>query len=292
MKKILITLSLFFAIGSLFAQDLVITSSGDTLNCKITSDKGEYLRFNYMNGDDYRKTLISKSDVVRYDYDYFSEAEIPEGIKQRTNHYQPFRLSLNGGGAYRIGRISSDYITELRDYMKELKWGSQFSADATWFISESVGFGLKFNHYMSSNSIANVSADVNHDGITEYGNMSDDIGITFFGPMVSTVSYSANRSNAFFGNFGLGYLGYHDEGELAGSSIELDGSTVGIVGDLGYQVGLSENFSLAFTLGYTLGILTKVDQTIQGQTHTYDLDDDNQENLGRIDLSVGLVFHK
>ena len=292
MRKLLLALSMLVIVSNLYSQDLIITNDGDTLNCKITSDKGDYLRFNYMYEDDFRKTLIAKSDVKAYAFNHFAESEITKEFKQKKSDYQHFRLSANGGFSYRTGRISSDLSGEMEDYMKELKWGKHFSADASWFISESLGFGVKYSRFMSSNSLLNVSADIDGNGLLDYGNIKDNISISFVGPMVSTVFNSYNKKNAFFGSWGLGYLSYHDNGEMVGSEAELNGSTLGMVGDLGYQIGISENLSLAITFSYTLGVLSKIDQTLQGQTRTYKLDDDNKENLGRLDLSLGLVFHK
>lgn len=278
--------------GNLLAQDLVITANGDTLNCKITSEKGDFLLFNSMRGNEYRETMLAKSMIKEYKINYFDEAEVPIKKQAIEKCHQPFRLSLSGGVSYRLGKIPTDLPGEFKDYLKELKWGTHFTADASWFTSETLGFGLKYSRYVASNSLADVNVDVDGDGRIDHGKMSDDITISFVGPTVSTIHYSANKKNAFFGNLGLGYLTYRDQGEMAGFKANLEGSTFGTAGDLGYRIGMSKNLSLAVTLSYTLGVLSKVKQTMDGSTYTVKLKGDDKENLGRMDLSLGLVFHK
>lgn len=65
-----------------------------------------------------------------------------------------------------------------------------------------------------------------------------------------------------------------------------------MVGDIGYQVGLSETFSLAFTESYTLGKLSKMKVGTGGAYRTVKLKGDEKEDLSRIELTVGLVFHR
>ena len=84
MKKIFFVF--FFSVlflGS-YAQDLLITSSNDSINCKITSEKPNFIYFNYIHEGEFRKTLLAKSNVKQIVYNYFDEAIIPpEGKKDQ-----------------------------------------------------------------------------------------------------------------------------------------------------------------------------------------------------------------
>ena len=199
---------------------------------------------------------------------------------------------MNGGVSFRTADLMEGLSKEEEDYMKDLLHGGHFSADAGYFISESIGLGLKYNHFGSSNSMQNVTLDVNSDGYPETGAMKDNINISFIGPMVSSMVWSGNRKNALFFNLALGYLHYLDKGELIGYDVKMKGSTFGMVGDIGYQIGLSEALSLAFTCSYTIGTLSEMKVELGDASYTLKLEDDKKENLGRIDLSVGLVFHR
>lgn len=292
MKSLSIALFFFALCAGSYAQDLLITSSNDSINCKITAEKPNFIYFSYIHEGEFRKTLLAKSNVKQIIYDYFDEAIIPpEGIKG-TEYFKRFRFSINGGIGYRTAENPDDLPDVYNNYINDLKWGGCFSGDAGYFISESIGLGLKYSYFGSGNEMQNISTDVDGDGVVDHGAMSDDISISFIGPMVSSLSYSGNRKNALFFNLALGYLHYLDNAELIDYKFKMKGSTFGMVGDIGYQVGLSDALSLAFTFSYTVGTLSKVKLGSGGAYQTVKLKGDEKENLGRIDLSVGLVFHR
>ncbi len=207
---------------------------------------------------------------------------------QNPDNYQHFRLSLNGGPSYRTAKISGLVSDTYKDYTRNLKWGVHLSGDATWFINENTGLGIKYSRFTAYNEMEGGGYGYGYG----YSSMSDDIAISFIGPMFSSRNYFANKRNALFCNLALGYLGYKDEEEYQNAGLEeISGSTLGVAGDLGYQLGLSKSLSLGLMLSYTAGILSKVKVSSGGSNTTIDLDDDEKENLGRIDLSLGLVFH-
>lgn len=275
-----------------YAQDLLVTTANDSINCKVTAEKGNFIYFNFMHNGEFRKTLLAKSDVRQVVYNYFDQAILEPPKWQDAASFKRFRLSVNGGIGYRTAENPDDLSSVENNYLDELKSGGTFSADFSYFFSEAIGIGVKYNYFGSKNTIDNVTMDVNGDAVNETGSVTDDINIAFFGPMVSGMSYSGNRKNALFFNLALGYLHYLNKGELIGYDVRAKGSTFGLVGEIGYQIGLSETFSLAFTGSYTVGTLSKMKVGYGGAYETVKLEDDQKENLSRIELTVGLVFHR
>lgn len=292
MKTVCVAFFFFVLCARGYAQDLLITNTNDSINCKITAEKSNFVYFNFMHQGEFRKTLLAKSNVKQIVYNYFDEVIVEPPKVRGTENFNRFRVSLNGGMGYRTAKNPDGLPDVLDNYADELKWGGCFSADAGYFISESIGFGLEYNHFGSSNSMQNVTMDVNYDGYTETGTMKDNIHISFIGPMVSSMVWSGNRKNALFFNLALGYLHYLDKGELIGYDVKMKGSTVGFVGDIGYQIGLSDALSLAFTCSYTIGTLSKMKVDLGDASYTLKLEGNEKENLGRIELTVGLVFHR
>lgn len=292
MTKIFFTtiLAVLFA-NSLFGQDLIVTSKGDSINCKITKEKGDFIYFTFLVDKEIRNTLLQKSDVKSFSRNYYTQSLIPSDYKIFEQNYAKIRISVNGGFSYRFAKISESVPNEYRDYIKKLKSGTHFSADMAYFISESIGLGIKYSQFNSKQNYGTVSYDFDQDGRINVGPMNDNMTISFVGPMFSSYIPSANKKNALISNLAIGFLSYKDDGAMI-VPIMLKGSTLGVVGDIGYQIGIAKNFSVAFTLSYTLGQLSKLEQTISDYTNIIELDDDNHENLGRIDISVGLVFHK
>ncbi len=163
-------------------------------------------------------------------------------------------------------------------------------ADLTYFLNEPIGAGLKFGLFKSSNSLSNIYRD-NADGSRSYGSMSDDVSVFFIGPAFTTRIMAHDKRNAFLMNMALGYIGYSNDKVII-DKYKMTGNTIGLVFDLGYDFGLSENLSLGVQVSMITGTLTKYDWTDGFTTESVELDNDEYESLSRIDLSVGLRFGK
>jgi len=48
------------------SQDLIVTNDNDSLNCKITKIKSDFIHFTFMYNDEVRNTLLSVSSIKRY----------------------------------------------------------------------------------------------------------------------------------------------------------------------------------------------------------------------------------
>jgi len=184
MKFFLTIAYLAVFIISLHAQDLIVTNQGDSLNCKITKVKRDYIYFTFKHNDEIRNTLLPNDQVVQYQKNYYSTAEVPADKIKGNEIYPHFRFAVSGGWSYRTVSLSSSVPADFKDYMKKLKSGFNYELGLTYYFTEMLGAGLKYNEFLSSNEIGDVY--VNYlDGTTEYGNMSDNIRIKFIGPLFS-----------------------------------------------------------------------------------------------------------
>jgi len=178
-----------------YAQDLLVTTANDSINCKVTAEKANFIYFNFMHDGEFRKTLLAKSDVRQIVYNYFDEAIIEPPKWEDAASFKRFRLSVNGGMGYRTAENPDDLPSVLDNYIDELKWGGTFSADFGYFLSEAIGIGVKYNYFGSKNTIDNVTMDLDGDGRSETGPVTDDINISFFGPMVSGMNESSLKTH-------------------------------------------------------------------------------------------------
>ncbi|MBC9933188.1 hypothetical protein [Chitinophaga qingshengii] len=196
-----------------------------------------------------------------------------------------FRLAVNGGYAYRLGKIASGISGETRDYMKRLKSGLNISADAQYFFSEEWGAGLKYARFQSSGS--GVMPVQTPNGV-QRGNVSDNIAISFYAAsMGGRVFLTSDDSQAFHASLSLGYLRYHDKGMAANRPVELTGGTMGSGVDLGYDIRLVRKLYAGAQLSYIGGVLSSYNQSVDGATTRVDLKD-NKENLGYLSITAGL----
>ncbi|WP_181307350.1 hypothetical protein [Rufibacter sp. XAAS-G3-1] len=290
MKKLLLLLFLTIAGYQLQAQDLIVTQEGDSLNCKISKIAKDRIYFTFVHKDEVRKTLLLKSLVKQYQYNYYATSAIPEDHKALyTQAYPRFRGGVSGGWSYRTASVAEGLDAAVKDYIQDLKKGYNLSADAAYYFSEQMGAGLRYSSYRASNEIENVSA-TRPDGTQVYGKMSDDITIHFIGPYFSSRMLNANKLNALLFNVGLGYLGYQDNAVLI-DKFTIKGSTFGFSADIGYDMKISKNLGLGLQLSLVSGVLKEYEVSDGRSTQTVTLDEDSYENLARIDLSIGLRFN-
>jgi hypothetical protein len=291
MKKILILfVSAFFTFTG-FSQDLIVTNEGDSLNCKITKIEPDKIHFTHNHNGELRETFLPVSSVKVYQQDYFDKPDIPLAKAQNRGNYPRVRLAAQGGWSYRIAKTPEGMSSLLEEYVKDLKSGYNLGADFSYFINEGIGLGFKYNYYKSNNHMDDVYIEYD-DGTMDYGIMEDNIAINFYGPGFYTRSLSSNHNNALIAAISLGYISYKNEAVFITEDFTIEGSSFGMVLDLGYDIGISDDMAIGLQLSFTLGTLSKLEVDYGSHTETIELDPDNYENLSRIDLSIGLRFNK
>jgi len=279
----------FVSLTTLSAQDLIVTQENDSLNCKITSENEEYIYFTYKQDADFRKTMMPKNLVKSYKYKFFQEVEVPQTYAGANEIYPRARVGFYGGWSNRFARIPDNVPTEIADYLSESKSGFHYGGDIALYFSENSGFGLRYSAYNSDHQI-----DIfleNEDGTTMTGILRDDIAIHFIGPFYSARFFNLNKRNCLVMNFGVGYLGYLNDGMLI-DPLLLKGNTLGFSWDFAYDNRIAENLALGLQVSFVLGTLREYEITYLSRTETIELDKDNYDNISRIDLSLGLRFVK
>jgi hypothetical protein len=276
MKKNLIILMIIIIALQQFtvsAQDLLVTADGDSLNCRITKIKGDYVYFTFKHQNEVRNTLLPKPQVKYYQYNYHSIADVQSHqIVGYKPEFQHVRLAVSGGWSYRTAPIAKGLDPGEIEYVKKLRHGLNFSMDASYFFSEMFGAGVKYDLFKASNS-------------TLWG--EDHISINYAGPVFAMRFFNQSKTNCWLINYSIGYMGYTDRGKAAGIPELIKGSTVGTVIDIGYDIALSKNWSACLQLSMLSGILTEYDETINGITQTIKLED-QKEGLMRLNISIGL----
>ena len=290
MKHTLIVFFLLTFANSICSQDLIVTNEGDSINCRITNIRDNNVYFTFGSGNVKRNTMLHLSKVEDFRYNFYQISDIYEDNVVKYNKYQHFRFALSGGYSYMTAKVAEGVPADFKNYIKGLKSGYHFGGDMTYYFTESLGVGGKCFIFKSSNNIDDIYVE-KPNGTREYGKMSDDLTISFIGPIFSTRFLNPNKRSAFLMNVSIGYLGYLDNKILV-NKYQIKGSTVGVGFDIGYDIGLSENFSLGFQLSFLTGSLSKYKLNDGMYIETVILEEKDYENLTRIDLSIGLRFNK
>ncbi|WP_199117237.1 outer membrane beta-barrel protein [Pedobacter sp. ASV28] len=275
MKITLTTIAALILSLTTQAQDLIVTTKNDSINCKVTKIKADHIYFTYVHKGEVRHTLMPLSQVRHRQNDYYATSVIPLDAKA-IHKYTKFRIAVHGGYSQMVAKTASSVPNNLKSYIDELKSGSHFGAEASYFFSESWGAGLNFSLFNTSN-------------VSNSLMRSDDLSVTFIGPNVSTRYSSPNEKHTFLLGLALGYLGYHNN-VVETSSYKLTGSTFGSTLAFMYDLRLSKSLALGAQFSYIAGSLTSLTASNGTTSITHKLEKEEYESLNRIDLSLGLRF--
>ena len=204
--------------------------------------------------------------------------------QEPIREYSKFRFGLEGGGGFRLGKISNDVSDDFKSYTKKLRRGFVYGADATWFFKEFMGVGLRYKAFSASNGATVTGTDEN--GTTVTGKL-----ISFIGPMFCTRFSSRNGLHTLTADIGVGYINYRDKGMVI-EKMKLTGGTLGLLYNIGYDYALNKMWSIGVNLSSIEGTLTTLTLEQNGvKTSQTTLDKDKQENISHIDLSFTLKLN-
>lgn len=197
------------------------------------------------------------------------------------------RLSVQGGYAWRLGKIDDSQGHAMSDHLKGLRHGYTYGADLTWFFLQNFGVGVKGNVFHSGNSSENITMSLDN-GKQVTGRMEDNVNIWFIGPMASWRCASRNLRHIMLMNLGVGYLGYRDKAVFV-EPFKMKGGTTGLLYEIGYDYSLSDRIAIGVMLSSLTGALRKYNtMTPDGNRQVVKLEKGSYENLSHINLSVGL----
>ena len=291
MKKVYILIfSLLFAFPSLFyAQDLIVTNNGDSLNCKITEMKNEEVYFTYKHNGELISTWLRLDRVKHCQFNFFENAEVPVGKILAKKIYPRFRVALHGGAGYQTARLHSNLSDDLKSYMKKLKFGGNYGLDFSYYFSEYFGIGVGYNGFSAKNEIENrvvFTPDTNGGYYANFGKLSDNIQMNFIGAFVHSRILSVNKKNIFSCGMGVGYLGYNNKMTKNLENFTIHGGTVGICWNVNYDIIVYKTLAAGFQISYVFGFLPQARVSNGYDTQIVNFD----ENISRIDVSIGLRF--
>jgi len=199
-----------------------------------------------------------------------------------------FRIAVQGGFAYQLGKVDNSQGSEMTEFQKDLKKGSCYSADVTYFFSEALGLGVRYsNSHYSANFVSSLSFQ---DGSTRKGTFHEEMNLNFVGPFLSYRWLSPDARNAFYINYGLGYLGMVDDAVIF-EKFKIKGGTLGHLGDIGYDFSITKHFALGATISLVTGTCTSYTlYNSAGASETIKLDKDKYETYSHLSFSIGFRF--
>ena len=198
-----------------------------------------------------------------------------------------FLFLANIAQSYRLASSPDGLNSEQKKYFRDLKSGISYDLTAYYVKDGRNGFGVKYNVYQSSGTIKNQSIILN-DGTVISGAFSDDISITFIGPSIILSENESARTGEANLELAIGYIGYQNNSKIIGNPLKITGGNLGMIGGMGYHFRLAPNFLIGPQVNFIGGMLKKLKYTYaDGTSETIKLNEEEYENLWRIDLAIG-----
>lgn len=272
-KLYLLLFVTFIGIQRLNAQDLIVTTKGDSINCHITLKTFDYLRFRVKLENGTQASSLPLYEVSSYQYNFYPGTVIPKVKKIRNHDYQHWRLAANIGFSKHIAPTAPNLSYEENQQAEGLKRGRNLGVACDYFISEPFGIGIKYVNFYSK---ANYT--------TQTYVTPGKLAINFIGGGLNYRLLNANKKNALLFNISPGYVDYQLNSTYHGKNI-------GWMAGIDYDLGISELFSLGLQVSYLSGRLKEIEYSNGNYKSTYKLSPGSYESLHRLDLSVGIRFN-
>lgn len=199
-----------------------------------------------------------------------------------------FRLALNGGYSLRADRADPNAPQVIQDYYNGQTSGYNYGLDFTYMVLKNIGVGLKFNLDNYKGELNNVSIPFAKDNVIT--SLSDDIKISFIGPLLSYLSNG--EKGAFSINLGYGFTTYKNASTINLTPIDYEGKTSGIAFDVGYEFFIAERVSIGAQMSLLTGVIDELELKSGNFTEKVKLEDDDlKEGVNRANYCLGLRFY-
>ncbi|SNT30644.1 hypothetical protein SAMN05421640_3319 [Ekhidna lutea] len=284
MKQVLFFLILFLAFHIAISQDTVVTTKGDTIDCKITRVTDEFIHFSVFDksGILLMRSRIPLVNVQHYEQSTEEQKEEPSPpvipVEDRIilDEFEPslIRLSLNTGYTHQFEGY--DYWPDA--YKNQLQSLWYLGSDVHYFPSETLGVGLKYN-FIFTNAEGDFDPQIYN--ISTIRDERVRFSYAAVSLMYRNFLYDDQVVQYFISG---GVVTYKTDGKVDGFPFYQEGDTFGLGLGVSYDFILVESFGIGVGAEVNIARLTEFDNN--GTIVPADF------GLNRIDLTVGLRFFK
>ncbi len=280
----IIVLTIIFCNGT-FAQDLIITDTGDSIPCKITKSTEKYIYFNFIKDNEIRKRVLRTQQINDLHYNYFPDEQIPTtDAKIRSD--ERFGMKLYAGGAYLLQEDEGSNSFET-DYLNGLRLGYDWGIEANYVLPKYIYIALEYNQFSSSNSANNVIVTFN-DGTTAVGTISDNIRIQYAG-LGGGIRLEA-YDNYFSMFVSMGYVHYRNKSEWIERKFITTGNTVGLKAGISYDIMLQPAIFMGINVSTFAATLVSVTLDDGTTSDKIKLSSDEYIDISNMGISLSFKF--
>lgn len=290
MRQIATLIFVTLLYGLNYGQDLIVTKSNDSINCKINKVRSDYIYFIFKKRNAYENTLIARTEVSNFQYKFFQGEKIPKDSIPGYEKYPRHLFSISGGLSHDPGRREPGFLSGFDDYLRDLRSGYNVGGDYSYFLNKTFGVGLMVNYFNTSANQENVPGT---DGLGNpvVSSLSNEIRVFYVGPSFALRVLNRTQKNAFVWNTSIGYIDYQDTYFYVEERVT-SGSGLGTVSTLGYNFGINDNLALGVQLGLTTSYFRTIEiESLNGTTEVELSRDERPLGSARLDFSIGIRYH-
>jgi hypothetical protein len=286
---LLLTLYSLFTLNS-FGQDLIITTKGDSLHCKIIK-QGELdtkIKIQRKNSMYMLDTYVKNNEIKSIQKNYLGNKTSKVKDEDRISNSQ-FTIDINYGFSYLTYTPNTSNAPDFfTDYIQELKSGSNLGLSADYFLHKNVGVGLCYNGSKFSNDFFGAGF-TNRYGDLIRVDIIDNISLSYIGGNLSLRSISPSGNSAFTGKISLGKasLNYVSQGA---KNITRTGSTIAFLLNLGYQHAINKHIALGVSTEYFGCSFNKLIIETNNEKFTATRNDDDESHYNQVRLNINLML--
>ena len=269
------------------AQDLIVTTSGDSIKCRINTVTQNRLFFTVRMEDYSRPDKIDLDHVAMYKREgYFPVIMGDVGALRKEGQPKDdhgWLLSATFGSSHRTAPLEDGLSQEEADYMNGQRSGLHASGSLHYFITEEVAVGAVYNGSFGAGNSMPVSILL-QDSTTVQGVLAEDVRLRYLGLdfLFRAITIKAVSP---FGAVGIGRLVYENRATLI-NNFTITGSGLALNVRAGLECRISSKMSIGASLGYFVSRLNRFEIDTGSQKVGFTLPDRAEENLDRADLAL------
>ncbi len=289
MKKIGIIFLLFiFNLPLVFSQDIIVSTQGDTIPCKIFKKKYGYLYYGHLVNNKPVRSTIDLTYVSFYQTNYYNNRDVVKHFP--GDDWGRVRLAGTFNYSYRLASIDKNASEFDKNYYKKLKSGYGYSVDFSYMFTKYIGVGFLFNRHNSYYRIGDVDYfDVNGNYVLT-SDLSTRIAITYIGPQFYFSTLMAKGKIKFHGTASVGLM-MHKENWKAPYDVKITGDTIGYARTWGIDFKISPSASIGITASMVLGALGSVEIDDGRNKDIIRFDENEYQSIAHINIGAGIRFY-
>lgn len=279
------------SLQSASAQDLILTTHGDSLKCYVTAEKTDSIYFLTSTPDSVsiQKSVIARKNIKSIQRNFFGRSKPSENIPEKNPSFEGLmRYALSGGYSRRLAPTQDDLPHSQIEYLDRLKNGYHLNLDITYYWNPNNGLGLHYSVFRAKNSGDILIMQPDTTVVIVF--VSDDVIIQSIGVNYSLKYPVGKKDDELMLQVGLNYVSYTDH-FYALFNGTTRASTLGLNLGFNYDLKLTNRFSATFGLGFQMGYYENYSIDLpNGQSKKMNFEKNAGDNLTRLDLSVGIAF--